>query len=234
MRALLPAGLMTLITWAAVGQPGESLPKFEAADVHASRRVSGPLLDGPFTGGGLYKLRFATMVDLIRIAYKVEADKVLGGPTWLELDRFDVIAKAPAGTAPETRRLMLRALLADRFHLVAHQGTKPARASALTVGQHLQLKQSDGSGRIGCGYFRPESGGATPTTMLFKCQNMTMPEFAEQVRNMGRQGRFWSPMPVVDRTELQGGWDFEFQYDPQLASIDDNTYLSQSSTNKSV
>jgi uncharacterized protein (TIGR03435 family) len=39
------------------------------------------------------------MVDLIRIAYGIEAEKVAGGPSWLELDRYTVIAKAPAGTS---------------------------------------------------------------------------------------------------------------------------------------
>ena len=34
------------------------------------------------------------MVELIRTAYGVEPDKILGGPHWLELDRYDIMAQA--------------------------------------------------------------------------------------------------------------------------------------------
>jgi uncharacterized protein (TIGR03435 family) len=50
---------------------------------------------------GRYELRKATMLDLIKIDYGVDADTVFGGPSWLETDRFDVIAKAPSATSPE-------------------------------------------------------------------------------------------------------------------------------------
>jgi uncharacterized protein (TIGR03435 family) len=211
---------------AAFAQTSPSLPQFEGADVHASPHESFPLLNGPFTSGGLYKVRSATMVDLIHLAYNVDADRVMGGPTWLELDRFDVIAKVLPGTTSETRRSMLRALLAERFHLVAHPDTQPMRASALRQGPHPQLKPAAGAAQAGCGYFRP-SNRPTPTTMELRCHSMTMTDFAEQIRNIARQGRFWSPLPVVDQTGLQGAWDFEFQYDVQMAALDDNVYLSQ-------
>ena len=50
---------------------------------------------------GRYELRNATLVDLIKTAWSVDADAVAGGPDWLDSDRFDVIAKAPPlATAP--------------------------------------------------------------------------------------------------------------------------------------
>ena len=60
------------------------------------------------------------MVDLISSAYGVDPDKVLSGPNWLELDRFDILATAPAGASPEALKTMLQALLADRFQLKVH------------------------------------------------------------------------------------------------------------------
>jgi hypothetical protein len=53
---------------------------------------------------------------------------------------------------------MLRALLEDRFHLVAQFGPQPMRASALIAGPHPQLKLTDPNARAGCGYFRPHPG----------------------------------------------------------------------------
>ena len=75
------------------------------------------------------------MVDLIRTAYGVDADKVLGGPSWLESDRFDVIAKAPPSATPETAKLMLQALLAERFKLVVHTDSHALPGFVLTVGK---------------------------------------------------------------------------------------------------
>src|SRR5438094_651160 len=107
MRFLTWAGLFPLL---AFGQT------FEIADVHVSaptRFPSGRAL----LRGGRFEMRTATMVDLIRTAYGVDADRVLGGPSWLEMDRFDVIAKSPSKPNPETLKTMLQALLADRFKL---------------------------------------------------------------------------------------------------------------------
>ena len=69
---------------------------------------------------------------------------MLGGPNWLEMDRFDVIAKVPADSTVQTQKRMLQALLEERFKLVAHQDTRPLPAYALTLGKKLQLKKADG------------------------------------------------------------------------------------------
>src|SRR4051812_30005994 len=103
---------------AASAQSSETTPKFDVADIHASPRTSQPVVRGPFFSTGRYELRFATMLDLVRIAYGLDPEKVVGGPNWVELDRFDVFAKLPAGSTAESRRLMLQAMLADRFKLV--------------------------------------------------------------------------------------------------------------------
>ena len=42
---------------------------------------------------GRYEIHNAPMVGLIASAYGFDADKILGGPSWLEMTRFDVIAK---------------------------------------------------------------------------------------------------------------------------------------------
>src|SRR5438874_1784138 len=92
-------------------------PQFQVADVHNSPRTSQPVVRGPFYTSGRYELRFATMLDMIRIAYGVDPERVSGGPTWLEMDRFDVFAKTPERSNAESRRLMLQSLLAERFNL---------------------------------------------------------------------------------------------------------------------
>src|SRR5687767_5380972 len=96
-------------------QPGSAA--FEAADVHASPRR--PLTERPTfrVVNGRYQARNATLLDLVATAHGVSAEKVVGGPSWLELDRFDVLAKVPAGGPVADVKPMLKALLAERFGL---------------------------------------------------------------------------------------------------------------------
>jgi len=35
------------------------------------------------------------MLRLITTAYNLDADKVEGGPNWLDFDKFDIVAKVP-------------------------------------------------------------------------------------------------------------------------------------------
>jgi uncharacterized protein (TIGR03435 family) len=114
------AGLTFLILLSAA----DTAPAFEVADVHLSAPTTFPFMNGPILHGDRYVLRNATIVDMIATAYGVDANNVLEGPAWLEMDRFDVIAKAPPATPPETLKLMLRALLADRFDHVEEKPTE--------------------------------------------------------------------------------------------------------------
>ena len=157
-------------------------------------------------------MRQATMLDLVRVAYDLTPDKVLGGPSWLELDRFDVLAKAPAGTTPDDSKLMLQALLADRFKLVAHPESKPMPAFVLTLGKGKpKLKTADPSGEPGC---RPQPQTAplqpaVPVYIIYVCRNVTMQRFVEQVHSYANG---YLTAPTFDQTGLQGDWDFELKW----------------------
>src|SRR5688500_7351533 len=106
--------LVACLARPALAQSTQPAPRFDIADVRMSDRQINVGVTGNAIRDGRYELHNATMVDLIRIAHGVEAEKVVGGPSWLELDRYTVIAKAPAATSVENARLMLRGLLADR------------------------------------------------------------------------------------------------------------------------
>jgi uncharacterized protein (TIGR03435 family) len=97
-----------LVSGAAFAQ-APAPPTFDAADVHVHAKVSNavPQMTGGVIRAGRYVLRAATTVDLIRMAYTVEPDYIVGGPNWLERDRFDLVAKAPQSTSQDTLKLML-------------------------------------------------------------------------------------------------------------------------------
>jgi len=152
------------------------------------------------------------MLDLVAAAYGVDGELVVGGPNWLELDRFDVFAKAPANATPDDLKIMLRALLAERFKLVVHNETKPMPAWALMVGKHPTLKKSEGSDETGC---HPVSGAPAPPNVpifFYSCHNTTMAKFADGMRNMIGSEEYIGRERVVDQTGLEGAWDFNLKY----------------------
>lgn len=190
-------------------------PAFEAADIFVrSTRTANPSMTGGVLRAGRYDLRNATMVDLIAFAYGVNAESVLGGPSWLEMTRFDIVAKAPDGTAPAALKAMLKALLADRFRLVARTDTRPIPVFALTVGTGGHTLKEAAGGAAGCrpvpqGPLQP---GATPI-IAAECRSMSMGDFADGLRSMA--GGYVTE-PVVNRTQIEGTWDFEVRWTPRL------------------
>ena len=194
----------------AFGQAAETPPAFDLADVHVSPHVTNPYMRGGVLRGGRYDVRTASMLNLISAAYGVDAEKVIGGPSWLDTDRFDIAAKAPANTPMETVRLMLQTLLADRFKLKVHMDSKPVPVLALSMGKGKpKLKESDGSASSGCqGQQQNPQPGTIPYNVV-ACHNRTMEQLAQDLRNMA--GGYLTN-PVVDQTGLKGNWDFDIKW----------------------
>src|SRR5581483_10239874 len=211
------------------------------SEVHASAKSLGNGRQYVRTLGlraGRYEIRTATMLDLIRIAYSYDMDKILGGPSWLELDRFDITIQMPQDTAPEAQKTMLQAVLADRFKLSVRKEDKPLPTFALRQGKKPLLKEADGNGAGGC---RPQSGpsnpgpgggpmimlsgamvggssGSTPVPirigadgmLTWECRNISMASFAGNMRNM--IGANLGLNPILDETGLEGIWNFDLKY----------------------
>lgn len=57
---------------------------------------------------------------LLSYAWDLPTSRVLGGPDWLPVIRYDITAVASAEFAPTEVRALLRALLHDRFKIQAH------------------------------------------------------------------------------------------------------------------
>ena len=126
----MTVGLVALLGQTAVTQSPAPAVGFDAADVHVRSKVgASQFMSGGVLRNGRYDLRNATMVDLITTAYGVQPDVVLGGPTWLETRRFDIVAKAPDGTRQDRLQTMLQNLLAERFKLAVRKDTRPIPAS---------------------------------------------------------------------------------------------------------
>ena len=200
---------LALLSLMSVGASGQS-PAFDVADVHVSAKTTYAYMTGGAIRGGRYEIRHANMVELISTAYGVDAANVLGGPSWLEFDRFDVIAKAPQRTSPDTLKLMLQNLLADRFKVAVHMDTKPVPAFVLSLGKGKpKLKEPEGAGAPGCQTLPvPAEPGTIPLNMI-SCHSMTMERFAQALRDYANG---YVTTIAVDQTGLKGGWDFDLKW----------------------
>src|ERR1017187_8868666 len=129
MRFLRNAGISACLLSSAALAQSANPASFPAADVHASKSNGG--FRSSLLPGGRYQIRNATLVALIRTAWGIDREAVYGGPSWLDDDRFDGIALAPADSSPADRVLMLRGLLSERFGLVIHDDRKALPVFAL-------------------------------------------------------------------------------------------------------
>jgi uncharacterized protein (TIGR03435 family) len=128
--------------------------------------------------------------------------EALGGPGWLDTDRYDILAKsegnAPAG---QSAAPMLQTLLEDRFKVKVHKEARDSSVYILTVakgGAKLQASQ-DGS----CTPLDLSNLGLEPPK-----QGVTMAELA------GRMLSSYVEQPVVDQTGLTGRFDVHIEFVP--------------------
>jgi uncharacterized protein (TIGR03435 family) len=101
---------------------------------------------------------------------------------------------------------MIRALLVDRFKLKYHTEEKQVSAYALVAGKP-KMKKADLASRAFCKNVNAPPG-TPPGSRVLNCQNITMTQFADRLRNMARE-LSW---PVVDATGIEGGWDFTLTF----------------------
>src|SRR4051812_25839746 len=189
-QAWTSIGLATVLYGAAFGQAGTSTsetsaPAFEAADVHVSPKVKNPSMAAGGLRGTRYLVRQGTVVDLISLAYDIDGDKILGGPSWLDLNRYDVSARAPAGSNPEQAKVMLQTLLAQRFGLTIHKDTKELPGFVLSAGSgKTKMKPAaDADAPANCqGQPQPTSPESVPQQVV-ECRSLSPEDLAQIVVN---------------------------------------------------
>src|ERR1039458_2214241 len=149
-HVLVCATLVFVVGCAAYGQ------EFDVASVKVSHaaETGGREGRGGRGGGrgsvehtpGSLSLRNVTLGAAIQYAYNVKEYQVTG-PGWLTTEHYDIAAKA-ASAAPEADlRVMLQALLAERFKLALHRETKEMSVYVLVQGKGgHKLHESEGEG----------------------------------------------------------------------------------------
>ena len=174
-----------------------------------SIKVSKSGLPGQYLGGGpgRFIVDGITAANLIRNAYDLRPEEIIGGPAWLDAERFQVNATYLLEAGTPQVNAMLRSLLRDRFALKAHREQRELPK------YHLVL--ADANGRLGpqlkksapqCPRPHPETpclmkGGMSELMM----QEATIRQFLDYLESVvgGR---------IEDRSGLAGEYDLTLSW----------------------
>ncbi len=212
---------------------------FEVASVKLDkgpfRSPNFPLDTGDaFTPGNRFSADMP-LLTYIHFAYKVnfsqqQAEFILAHwPKWIDSDRYAVDARAGGTASKDQMRLMMQALLADRFRLEVHFETQETAVMALKLvksgktGPKL-IPHSEGPAcedPSAPAQQRPAGGTSAPFPERCYVQelsvngrrfhtgarNTTMEELVGILPGVGRLGR-----PVVDQTGISGRIDYEMEW----------------------
>jgi uncharacterized protein (TIGR03435 family) len=220
--------LCCLLALPLYAQTGAPKPSFEVASIKRDTSPEGNarVTDAP---GGRFIASRIPLRRVIQFAYR-GIDDFIGGPDWIDSDRWDIEAKAADGTvpprtglpdmtAPDTIALMVQTLLEDRFKLKVHTETRNLPLFELSVAKSgPKMKLSDdqtpptalqgAGGSRGAGLAR---GAMRLGRNEFEGQAQTMDIFAKAL------GAVYAGRPVVDRTGLKGLYDIKLQWTPDPA-----------------
>src|SRR5580765_955019 len=129
-------------------------PSFEVATIKLNKSGAPNQFIQRQPGGRVTVTNLPARV-LITFAYQLAQFQIVGGPSWMATDRFDMVAKLegdppfpPPGSGPDPIQRAMQALLADRFKLKLHRETREMDIYALVMAKPggapgAGLKKSD-------------------------------------------------------------------------------------------
>jgi len=212
---------VTLVGYAALAQQAvapapiitTAVPVFEVATIKPTApTVSGWRLQATPDG---YTGMNVSLMKLVGEAYGIFDPKlIMGGPLWIESEKFDLEAKFNAAEIPDAKNLtyrqradMLQPLLADRFRLKVHRENRAFPVYVLVIAKGgpklADTKPEDitqGVGGATCLFRRSHKGymqvqGCTP-------------------KNLEDLLRYATGRTVIDKTGITARSDFELRWTP--------------------
>ena len=218
-RAILFTAVLALFQARSVGQTqsggqtssGEAT--FEVASVKRSDAARNNLPPNVCSGGPgspdpvLLRCTNAPLGVFVSIAYDLQFYELIE-PDWMKLggaeSGYDLSAKIAAGATKEQYRIMLRNLLAERFHLTAHRETRNVPRYAVALGK--------GPAKLQDPIAKPPGGRAygmqfAEGHIRFDGYRLSLKQFAGFLTTM-------LSGPVTDETNLQGDYSFTLEFTP--------------------
>ena len=206
-------------------------PAFEVASVKPTK-PGAPL---PFVRSpGRFTMR-APLRVLIQNAYQLLQDaQLIGGPSWMTSDTFDIVATMAGNPPQEQIPLMLRALLADRFKLVVHTETRELPIYALVLARRDgKLGARIRPATFDCLALRKRAIGSPPALPRgsMSCAVRSRPgnvmaggiSFAQLADHLAP----FLNRVVIDQTGVAGNFDLDLEWTPDQSKPQLPTDVSQ-------
>ena len=221
------------------GAPVDPNTRFEVVSVKAAEDGSNMMVR--FTPGRLEAMGVPVGV-LLRQALQKPDYQIVGAPGWIDRDRYTIMAKAPEGTPQSAMTVLLVNLLKDRFQLVTRVETRelpvfhlvtartdrrpgpdlkptPAECHATIAERIAEAKAAAGRGGmppLPPSFFDPSAPPPCGSVRINPGSVVGSGRTIEQVVPMLSDllGR-----PVIDRTGLQGLYDFTLKFVPEGRSV---------------
>jgi uncharacterized protein (TIGR03435 family) len=233
IRGAILSGVAAFAGTSAFGQPTQT-PTFEAASVRPSAPVppTGGVYFGPARGGpgtpdpGQITWSYASMKAMLLTAFDAKNYQI-SGPAWLDTERYDVIAKVPAGATKEQVNAMWQNLLTERFGLTVRHQPKEFQVQELVIakgGSKLKDTAEDPASPLPPGPPKIKNG-----ELLSPGQVLTIfPGSSPHVHTVGRAQPISKLTellssslghPVLDKTGLTGKYDYALDYTIDLSGF---------------
>ena len=188
-------------------------PSFEVASV--KRNVSGDPRSGTRTlPGGRIAITNLSLRDIIRRAYGANDIEVVGGPDWIDTDRWDIAATAGSDRVDAPLDQMVRSLLEDRYKLRAHIERRERPVYALVFARsdrrlgpkvHLSACKADD---VDCARNSGNTNGIRSGTLTGVGRTMS---------DIGQTLSRYVERRVLDRTGLDERYDFEVTWSEEVS-----------------
>jgi uncharacterized protein (TIGR03435 family) len=205
----------------AISAQTPATPAFEVATVKPNPLRRG--IRGHSFPGDRFVATNVPLRDLVVIAYgkagqALSDAQLLGGPSWIDSDRFDISATVGVDrlNGVAQKQLMLRALLMERFKLVVHTETRNLPIYALVPARKdralgPQVHHAD----VDCEALLASAPGRRERCILYvlpsgklMLRGQTMSALASALATVLER-------VVIDQTGLTGGFDGDAEFNPE-------------------
>jgi uncharacterized protein (TIGR03435 family) len=180
---------------------GQKEPAFEVTSVKANTSGTLPVGAGRFSNGEFRTANIPLRLLMRQAFQRMQNDDLVGGPSWLDTDRWDIAAKADSPSADMLP--MIRTLLADRFKLITHHETRDRPIYALVIARR--------DGQLGPS-LRPSAGPSD-----FRDVAGAFTAHAVPIKTLADVLALPAQRTVIDRTGLTGTYDVDLHWAPLFA-----------------